>query len=112
MSERTYTEVKPGPKLSFLNPKTLNESGITGTIVEGRYVGEVVNQFEGVDYKFELDNGDTVILNGCGSLKYKLSAIDPGSYLKIDYNGMQVIESGKMKGKKAHSFTVLSAEEA
>lgn len=111
MSERVFKEVKPTPSLTYINPKTLHESGMKGTVVEGEYLGTVANQFEGEDFKFKLDDGSTAIINGCGSLRYKLSGVEAGTYVQINYNGKEVIESGKMKGKEAHSFTVNSAEE-
>lgn len=120
MSERVFkkpegaTEFK---EITFIRPAELREKLEkgeieAGPIVEGTFLGSLENPHnENVtDYKFELENGSEVLINGAGNLKYKMSLVDVGDFIQVSYLGMQEIKKGKMAGKLSHNFEVLVAE--
>lgn len=96
--------------LRFIRPSDLSDEGTTGVILEGAYIGPVANNLEPSksDYKFETDS-EIIILNGSGSLTYRMKDVTPGSLVQVVYNGKQKIKKGKMAGRDAHSFDVLVA---
>jgi len=99
------------PSLRFIKPSQLAAEGVTGTVLEGEYVGAVKNAFdEGKeDFKFLTDDGNTVIVNSTGSLAYQMKLVKIGDYVQLNYMGKEKIAKGKMKGKEAHKFEVLVA---
>lgn len=98
-----------GGGLEFIRPAKLAEDGITGVILEGVYVGTLPNKFNETkpDYKFQKENGDTVVLNSAGNLQYQMKAVSIGTLTQISYLGKQKITKGAMAGKESHNFEVL-----
>lgn len=111
---RTFTKVNgaTGGSLKFIRPKQLADDGITGVVAEGIYEGPTPNTFEPSrsDYKIIDDAGNTTILNSNGSLNSQMAKVEVGSYVRISYNGMQLVTKGKLKGKNVHNFSVEVAE--
>jgi len=112
MSEKTFKPAVEGSTLTYIRPSKLAEEGVTGTIVEGVFVAAVDNDMTGKqDFKFELANGNLVVLNGAGNLAYQMKNVTPGALTRIDYLGKSVIKSGPREGKEAHGFKVMIAED-
>lgn len=112
MSEKTFKPAVEGKQLTFIKPSKLAEENVRGTIIEGVYLAAVPNDMTGKDdYKFELESGDLVILNGAGNLGYQMKNVTVGSLTRIDYLGKSVIKSGPREGKEAHGFKVMVADE-
>lgn len=110
--ERNWTDPNgsnTAGSLKFVKPAELASEGIKGVILEGEFVGPLVNNFDEnkSDYKFLTDDETTVIVNHTGSLAYGMSGVKPGDYCQISYLGKEKLKSGKMKGKEAHMFKVL-----
>jgi len=96
--------------IRFIRPGELASSGTTGLILEGVYLGAVPNPMtEKDDYKFETDS-EILVINGNGSLKYKLSLVNIGDIVQVSYLGKEKITKGANAGKSAHSFNVAVAQ--
>ena len=63
------------------------------------------------DYKFTLEDGSLVVINGAGNLGYKMKFINAGDYAQIIYYGKKEIAKGPQAGRLAHDFEVLTAED-
>lgn len=101
--------------IRFIRAKELSEAGTTGVVVQGIYEGTLPNKFDEnkPDYKIRQDDGVLAILNSTGSLAKQMAKVAEGSYVQVQYLGMQPIKSGKMAGKLSHSFIVgVSSEDA
>ena len=98
-----------GSSIEFIRPSKLAAEEVKGVILEGIFVESIPNHFEESknDFKFEKEDGSTVILNAAGNLGYRMREVNPGDFCQITYNGKLPIENGKMKGKLAHSFEVM-----
>ena len=102
-----------GTEIEFIRASALfADETKRGVILEGTLIGTLPNPLnvDRLDYKIELEDGRTVVLNGAGNLKYKMGFVDLGDYIQISYNGKQEITKGAMAGKQAHNFEVLTAE--
>lgn len=112
--ERTFAlpEGREESQVEFIRPARLHEDGFTGVVLEGTYVESQPNPFntDKLDFKFELDDGRIKVINGAGNLGYKMSFINAGDYVQVEYEGKQDITKGDYKGKKAHNFEVRTAE--
>lgn len=99
-------------ELIILRPSKLAEDGVTGVVAEGTYEGSMPNKFNAdqLDYKIRAANDDLYIINGTGGLKQQLAKVAVGTLVQIQYNGKTKIAKGKMAGKLAHSFVVLTAD--
>jgi hypothetical protein len=64
-----------------------------------------------LDYKFENDDGSITVINGAGNLGAQMAKVATNSIVTVEYRGKQKIKKGKMAGKEAHNFSVLTAEE-
>jgi len=97
-----------GGNVTYIRPKELAEAGTTGVVAEGIFQGSVPNRFDETksDFKLEMEDGSITILNHAGSLANQLKRVTPGAYVRINYNGMQPMKSGKLAGKSAHAFVV------
>lgn len=117
--------VTTGSNLGFIKPADLAESGITGEIVTGVYLGTSENKFDDTEDKskpnfkvevatalpaLKLKAGDTAIINNNASLARQLRDVKTGELVRIVYNGKNTMKTGKGAGKAAHSFLVEVAE--
>lgn len=75
-------------------------------LVNGKFLREITGKY-GAQFEFEQEDGNIVVLNGSGQLKYKMDFIQPNDRVKVVYEGEVVLDSGMMKGKTAHQFTVM-----
>lgn len=107
---------KPGnasnsASIEYVRPSVLAESKFTGVVLEGTFIESVPNSFDSTktDFKFEKEDGSVVVINSAGNLGYRMRSVSPGDFCRVEYEGMKDISSGKMKGKKAHSFNILIA---
>lgn len=99
-----------GAGIEFIRPSKLEGPG---TIInEALYIGSSANNFdeEKLDYKFETEDGKTLVVNGAGNLPYQMAKVPVNSVVTIEYKGKQEIKKGKLKGKLSHNFNVLVAE--
>jgi hypothetical protein len=105
-------EAGTGGNIKFIRPKELAAGGVTGVVAEGIYEGTIPNNFDNTreDYKVRQNDGTLIILNSTGSLRNQLSQVAAGSYVRVNYKGMEKMKSGRMAGKEAHSFEVLVAD--
>jgi hypothetical protein len=100
-----------GPSLNFIRPSKLTASDMDKVLVEGLYIGSVRNEMtDKDDFKFELEDGSQVLINGAGNLGYRMSKIPLNTLTQVIYKGRQEITSGPRKGKSSHNFDVLVAE--
>lgn len=115
-AEKTFKPVLSGSgdggNITYIRAKELAETGKTGVVAEGIYEGTQPNNFDDTknDYKVRLEDGTLAILNRTGSLDNQLRQVAAGTYVRINYNGMETIKSGRMQGKSAHSFIVEVAD--
>tara|TARA_R110002020_G_scaffold341875_5_gene556440 strand:+ start:84 stop:488 length:405 start_codon:yes stop_codon:yes gene_type:complete len=88
--------------IRYVKPSELNN----GDILVGVFKETKTSEF-GPTYLLETD-GETIGLNGCGSLNWQIDNISPtaGDVLKVTYGGMKTIEKGAMRGKDCHEFNV------
>lgn len=109
MSEKVFKPVNSTAGLEFIRPSELSKNGVTGEILEGVYKEALKNQIDDnkLDYKFETEDGRTVVLNGAGNLAYQMKDVKPGTLVRINYAGKQTIKTGPRQGKEAHNFLVL-----
>lgn len=105
-TERTWK--KPQPEIEFIRPSKLEEDKINTVLVEGTFLESIPNHYDNskLDFKFETEDGKSVVINAAGNLGYRMKSINPGQYVRVTYEGKQEIASGKMKGKLAHNFDV------
>lgn len=97
----TYREI--GGKRSYPKPKDFD----TGeAMVEGVYKREI-NGTYGVQFEFEDEEGEVIVLSSWGQLKYKMGFVSEGDKVKVVYEGQELMPSGPFKGSKVHQFTVL-----
>jgi translation initiation factor IF-1 len=112
MSEKVFKKPEGAVAgLRFIKAKQLADDGIKGAILEGTFVGTIKNTFDETknDFKFQLDDGNMVIINATGSLTNEMKLIKVGDYVQVNYEGMDKLTKGKMKGKNFHKFNVLVA---
>lgn len=102
---------KEGKSIEFVRPSQLAKDEFTGVIVEGTFIEALPNHYDETknDFKFEKEDGSIVVINAAGNLGYRMRDVNPGDFCRVEYLGKKEIESGKMKGKSAHSFEVLVA---
>jgi hypothetical protein len=100
-----------GAGIEFIRPSKL--TGPATLVREAVYTGSTPNNYDDkkLDYKFEDEDGKTILINGAGNLGAQMSKVDIGSIVTVEYRGKQKIKKGKMAGKEAHNFNVLVAAE-
>ncbi len=99
------------PQLDFIRPSKLTDNDAGKVLVEGLYLGPVANEMtKKNDFKFQLENGSQVIINGAGNLGYRMSNIATNTVVQVIYSGRNKIAKGPMAGKMSHGFSVLIAE--
>lgn len=94
--------------IEFIRPSRLTTEDNGNVLVEGTFIESLPNSFDNskLDFKFENDLGNTIIINGAGNLGYRMRNVNPGQIVRVTYEGKQEIMSGKMKGRQAHNFDV------
>lgn len=98
--------------IEFIRPSKLSDEDNGKVLVEGTFLESLPNHYDETksDFKFEIENGGSVIINGAGNLGYRMKEVSPGQLVQITYQGKQEIQTGKMKGRFAHNFDVLIGE--
>lgn len=104
--------------IEFLRPKELAleiDEGIReagAPILEGTFVDSMPNRYNAdkLDFKFETEDGKTIIVNGAGNLGYNMKLVNVGDYVQVLYHGKKEATSGTYAGTAMHSFEVLTAE--
>lgn len=78
-------------------------------IAEGWYEGTVRSTFDHDNYLIREANGEVVEVNYCGHLahKWEKCKILVGDYVKLVYQGSEILEKGKFKGKMSHHVQLL-----
>ena len=95
------------PSLSFIRPSKLTDADVGSTLVDGIFIGTVANEMtKKNDFKFQLEDGSQVIINGSGNLGYKMKDIALNSVVVVRYAGKNKIAKGPMAGKMSHGFEV------
>lgn len=102
-----------GGNITFIRPSKLTAADV-GTLAEGIYLGSVTNNYDDtkLDYKIEQADGSVRLINSAGNLTYQMNNIEVGQLIQVNYMGRQEIKKGPKKGKEAHTFEVLVADEA
>lgn len=93
-----------------------------GDVLEGKFTGQSIDQFDKPNYSFEIINrdfefgddedvakfepGKIIVLNSCGSLDKVMESVEVGALLEICYQGQVTLEKGKFAGKDAHTLEV------
>ena len=95
-----YREV--GGKRTYPKFKECEEGDV---LVDGVFRRSVDGKY-GEQFEFENHDGEVVVLNGAGQLKYKMDFVKVGDNVKIIYEGEQILETGAMRGRPAHQFKV------
>ena len=110
--ERKFKDVKPEGEIRFIRASKLKEDGVKGEILQGTFIEAIPNSIDDkkLDYKFETEDGDLVVINGAGNLGFSMKFVDVGEYVQVCYNGMQEITKGPQKGRQSHNFSVLREE--
>ena len=111
-SARTMKSVSglEGAGVEFIRPSKL--AGPCTLVSEALYIGSSPNNFDTdkSDYKFETEDGKTIVLNGAGNLSHQMKKVAVNTIVTVEYKGKQEIKKGPMKGKQSHNFEVLIAE--
>ena len=110
MSENAIEFIRASKLAEQLEAGEISEGA---AIAEGTFLEALPNPMNAdkLDFKLETEDGKTIIINGAGNLGYGMKFVNPGDYIQVQYNGKQEIQKGNYKGRSAHNFTVLTAEE-
>lgn len=83
-----------------------NECNPGDVIAEGIYEKQGESNY-GINHHFRTDENYIQVLNSSGHLNYLLNEYAVfGDYCRVTYEGMEVLEKGKMKGREAHKFSL------
>lgn len=91
-------ETGTNENIRFINPRTLLDEGITGSVLTGTFKEEKVEErvqkstgkkFTARSFIFEEDDGKTAVINSTGHLAYLMKAqeVKPGDKLSVLYFG-------------------------
>lgn len=58
----------------------------------------------------EVKAGCDFVLNSNGSLNYKMQSVEEGTKIKVLYDGTDVMQKGKFKGKEFHVVRLFAAD--
>ncbi len=107
MSEMQFNEV--GGSVSYINVAPNGKPAFKAgdVIVEGTFMRTFQGKF-GLQHEFMVGN-EKKVLNGFGSINYKLQDIEPKTTCRVVYNGKQKLTKGKMAGKDFHDCKLLVA---
>lgn len=91
-----------------------------GEYVVGKYLELGEDNFGNPSYSVEVmetnvesfKEGTTVGINSCGGLNLAMEKICTGTVIRLEYEGTDVMEKGKFKGKEFHIVGVAVAEDA
>ncbi len=81
-------------------------------LAEGTFIGSFKNKFneDKPHIMLRLEDQSRVVVNTAGHLHYMFygddSQVGKGDYVRITYQGYELLEKGKMAGKHAHRFEV------
>ena len=106
-----------------------------GDYVEGKFLGTSTDQFDKINYQFEVTEcnldesiknkadaeteaanltvkvGDILILNSMGSLDYKMQSVEKDQIIKVTYQGTTKLPANhKYKNKESHQVDIEVAE--
>ena len=91
--------------IRFINPKKLNDDGITGVVAKGIFDGRRPNSITGKeDFAVREADGTLAVINNNGNLSTQMERVEVGMDIAVLYNGMVAIKTGKYKGKNSHNF--------
>jgi hypothetical protein len=71
---------------------------------EGWVVEILECEFEEKETEFK--EGEVVGLNAAGGLAYAMEEVLPGNIVRIEYTGLDTLDSGDFKGSSVHTFKV------
>jgi hypothetical protein len=94
----SYINVAPNGKPAFKEGEV---------IVEGVFKKSFQGKF-GLQHEF-LVGSEKKVLNGFGSINYKLQDIEPNTLCQVIYNGKKKLTKGKMAGKDFHDCKLMVA---
>lgn len=102
-------------EVRFIRPKQLADDKVTGIVAEGTYEGsqETDGKYgKQTSYKIRASNGDLLIVNAAGNLKYRMSqaieaGLTEGLGIQVSYLGKNKMSDGPFKGTLAHNWDVL-----
>ena len=60
-------------------------------------------------YAQEVRNSDVVVVNNVGNLNFKMKNVKVGDYVRVVYEGQDIMQKGAFKGKPVNIFDVLVA---
>lgn len=96
--------------ISFVKAKDLKvpEGKTEVEVLQGRFVEASPSKYKlgKHDFKFELDNGELVVVNAAGNLEASMKKVNIGDYCRISYLGMGTMTKGAFAGKPVHQFKV------
>ena len=96
--------------ISFVKAKDLKvpEGAEEVEVLQGRFIEANPSKFKlgKNDFKFELDNGDIVVINAAGNLEASMKKVSIGEYCRVSYLGMGTMSKGAFAGKPVHQFKV------
>ncbi len=90
-----------------------------GEYLVGKYLELCEDSYGNPSYSIEamesnvesLKEGTTIGINSCGGLNLAMEKIATGSIIRLEYEGTDVMEKGKFKGKDFHMVGVAVAED-
>lgn len=103
MSSDNFQKISLGSEVTYLKPEEVGDNPVIGTYLES-FQQETKFGIK-TNYKIDTDNG-LVVVNGAGNLGFLMKQIEPGSRIKIEYNGKTPMKKGNYKGTPAHDFSV------
>lgn len=108
--ESNVTYAKLRPLTSEEANKGLYAAIGAGDTVTGTFLSSREDNYGKQNYSIKQGDGSIIVLAGQGNLGRQMSAVEPGNYVEVTYNGKKEITSGQWKGKDSHSFTVLKEQ--
>jgi len=94
---------------TWLKPGVDFEKGET-IFEKARYLGDEEGSFGIYQVFQDLSNNECYNLGG-GHLNWLCTQIEEGDVVKLDYEGEELLQKGKFKGKKTHRFGMFMHEE-
>lgn len=98
-----FRKVSLGEQITYLKPAELIDQPVVGTFVES-FEQETKYGLK-TNFKIQTEEG-LIVLNGNGNLTSKMSRVNPGQIVKIEYLGKSPMKSGKYAGTPAHNYEV------